>query len=92
MRKPVVSISEFHSARKGRTNPEPPPQPTDPAGNGLPRVANVIDAVAEDMAHRWFDRGTCITTIRRVLNVSLPEAQGIVRKGMALRANRRAAA
>ncbi len=63
------------------------PEPIDPTPHHGPRLLSggVLECVAIDMANRWWNHETSIVTIRRKLNVSIPEAERIVRRGMKLR-------
>lgn len=74
-------------------NHSPHPEGPDSPSRGGPRNRDVtvLDVVAIDMANRWWIHDTSIVTIRRKLNVSVREAERIVRKGMRLRSERRAA-
>lgn len=72
-----------------RSSGDDGPQTPDPIPHHGPRLLrsdSVLDCVAIDMGRRWYDYETSIVTIRRKLNVSIPEAERIVRRGMKLRA------
>jgi len=63
------------------------PQGPDNTPNNGPQLksARVLDVVRDDMTRRWWDYNTSIVTIRRKLNVSIPEAEAIVRAGLKAR-------
>lgn len=90
LRKPVHSATVL--VIPGPRSSDGPEPPDSTPNDGPRRSATVLECVRDDMANRWMNHETSIITIRRKLNVSIPEAERVVRAGLRARGYGRKAA